>query len=150
MDAVTYPNPKVIEFFEQYLAPVRVIITSEPLPEQFRIEWTPTLVILDSNGKEHYRETGFLPPEELIPALKLGIAKSLMNNKKYPEAIALLDRIPVEYPESAVAPEAIYYKGVSNFKMSNDLKDMKRALEILKSKYKGSEWIKRASVYESV
>jgi hypothetical protein len=37
MDAVSYPHPKVIEFFETHLAPVRVLITSKPLPQQFKV-----------------------------------------------------------------------------------------------------------------
>jgi hypothetical protein len=150
MDAVTYPNKKVIDFFEQYLAPVRVHITSEPLPQQFKVNWTPTLVILDSQGEEQHRTVGFLPPEQLIPSLMLGLAKSLLTRKDYSGALKFLDQVVADYSQSIVAPEAIYYQGVAHYRLSHDLKDMKRALDTLKSKFPTSEWVMRASVYEEV
>src|SRR5512145_2236522 len=113
MDAVTYPNAKVIDFFNKFLAPVRVLISSTPHPQQFKVKWTPTFVILDQQGEEHYRSVGFLPPEELIPSLSLGMAKSLFDHERYAEALVGLDRLVSEYPKSDVAPEAIYYRGVS-------------------------------------
>jgi len=76
MDAVSYPNPKVIEFVENNLIAVKVLIDSQPLPKKFRVQWTPTLVLLDAEGEEHNRTVGFLPPEELLPSLLLGIGKS--------------------------------------------------------------------------
>jgi thioredoxin-related protein len=150
MDAVSYPNPKVVAFFEEHLAPVRVLITSKPLPRRFKVNWTPTLVLLDADGEEHNRTVGYLPPEELIPSLMLGIAKAHFDSEQYSRALAFLDKIVAEYPESNSAPEAIYYQGVSHFKTTHDLREMKKALERLQSGYKDSEWTKRASVYQEV
>ncbi len=79
MDAVTYPDQKVIKFFEDNLAPVRVLITSKPLPQQYKVSWTPTFVSLDSEGVDHHRTVGFLPPDEMIPSLILGIAKTFFD-----------------------------------------------------------------------
>ena len=55
-----------------------------------------------------------------------------------------LDRLISEYPKSDVSPEAIYYRGVSRYKATNDAK---HAHEALQANYKDSEWAKRASVY---
>jgi len=76
MDAVTYPNDGVIEFIQKHMIPLRVAFDAKPLSIDFNIKWTPTLIILDADRKEHQRTVGFLPPEELIPSLMLGIAKS--------------------------------------------------------------------------
>jgi len=147
MDAVSYPNAKVIDFFSQYLAPVRVLISSTPLPQQFKVKWTPTFVILDSEGEEHHRSVGFLPPEELIPSIMLGMAKTQFDHEQFSEALPHLDRLITEYPKSDVAPEAIYYRGVSRYKATNDASALKQAHETLQANYKDSEWAKRASVY---
>ena len=72
MDTVSYPNPKVIDFFAKNLIPVRVLITSKPLPQKFKVQWTPTLVLLDEEGEEHHRTVGFLAAEELLASLMLG------------------------------------------------------------------------------
>lgn len=150
MDAVTYPDAQVIDFLEEYTVPVRVLISSEPLPQQFRVNWTPTFVILDMQGEEQHRSVGYLPPEEFIPMLIIGIAKSHISRKEYDRAIGFLDRLLAEYPKSDVAAEAIYYRGVSRYKATDNLKEMKLAYEKLQAQYKGSEWAKRASVYQKV
>jgi hypothetical protein len=150
MDAVSYPNLKVIDFFSTYLVPVRVLISSTPLPQQFKVKWTPTLVILDSQGEEHHRSVGFLPPDELIPSLMLGIATSHFDRERFDDALSYLDRLILEYPDSDVAPEAIYYRGVSRYKSTNDGSALKQAFETLQAEYKDSEWTMRASVYQAL
>ena len=148
MDAVTYPHHKVIEFFDKHLAPVRVLMTSQPLPQQFKVQWTPTLVLLDAEGDEHHRTVGFLPPEELIPSLMLGIAKSYFDRGQYSLAVKFLEQLLAEYPKSAAAPEATYYLGVSRYKDTHDPGMLKQAAEALQANYPESEWAKRASVYQ--
>jgi tetratricopeptide (TPR) repeat protein len=147
MDAVTYPHPKVIEFFDKHLAPVRVLHSSAPLPQQFKVHWTPTLVLLDAQGEEHYRTVGFLAPEELIPALMLGIAKSYCDRGQYALATKFLEPLLAEYPKSGAAPEATYYLGVSRYKDTRNPGALKQAAEALQTHYPESEWAKRASVY---
>src|SRR3972149_1205178 len=74
MGAVTYPQVEVVEFVEQTLIPLQVT-SDAPLAKDFNLQWTPTLIVLDLEGKEHHRAIGFLPPEELIPMLLAGIGK---------------------------------------------------------------------------
>jgi TolA-binding protein len=150
MDAVTYPDPKVIQFFAEHLAPVRVLISSKPLPQQFNVNWTPTLVTLDKEGAEHHRTVGFLPPEELIPSLMLGIAKSHFDHQQFETAQSEFTRMIEEYPGSDAAPEAVYFQGVCAYKVSGDLTNMAKAYRQLQAKYKGSEWTKRATVYQKL
>src|SRR6185437_690301 len=105
MDAVSYPNPKVIDFFEKHLVPVRVPINSQPLPKRYKVQWTPTLVLLDEDGEEHNRTVGFLGPEELIASLMLGIGKSLFDRDKYRESEDVLQQLLSAYPHSDSAAE---------------------------------------------
>jgi tetratricopeptide (TPR) repeat protein len=148
MDAVSYPNPKVIAFFEKYLVPVRVLITSQPLPQQFKVQWTPALVLLDAEGEEHHRTVGFLPPEELIPSLMLGIAKSYFDRGQFSLAAKFLEELLAEYPKSGAAPEATYYLGVTHYKNTHDPSALKQAAKALQGNYPETEWAKRASVYQ--
>ena len=85
MDAVTYPNPTVVEFISKNVIPVKTLY-NQPLAHQFRVMWTPTLILLDLDGNEVYREEGFLPPESLIPALVLGLGKVRLNAGQYDQA----------------------------------------------------------------
>jgi Outer membrane lipoprotein len=147
MDAVTYPNPAVIEFIEKHMIPVLVAYDAQPLAKDFNIQWTPTLITLDPGGKEHHRSVGFLPPQEFIPAQMLGMAKGHFDLEQFEEAIAILDRLLVGYPQSDSTPEAVYIRGVSLYKSTHEAKHLKETFERLQKDYPHSEWTKKASPY---
>ena len=147
MDAVTYPNENVIEFIQKNMIPLRVAFDAQPLATDFNLKWTPTLITLDADGKEHQRTVGFSPPEELIPSLLLGIAKSYFDRERFSEALSTLDKLIKDYPNSDSVPEALYLQGVSKYKSTHNPKPLKEAYEQLQAKYPSSEWTKRAYPY---
>ncbi len=147
MDAVTYPAANVAEFILKEMVPVRFQFNAQPFATDFNVQWTPTLITLDVDGKEHHRTVGFLSPDELIPSLLLGIAKCHFDKERFDKAISSLDKLLLEYPKSDSAPEAIYLRGVSKFKSTHDPKPLKGAYEQLQANYSSSEWTKRAYPY---
>ena len=147
MDAVTYPNEKVSEFIEKNFIPVRVAFDAQPLASDFKVTWTPTLVTVDANGQEHHRTVGFLSPEELIPSLILGRAKTHFDQNQFDAALSDLEKVLAGYPKSDAAPEAIYLRGVSQYKSTHSAKPLKEAYEQLQKAYPSSEWTKRAAPY---
>lgn len=147
MDAVSYPNVAVNDFITAKLVPLRIPADREPLVSQFQVRWTPTLITLDSSGKEHHRTLGFLPPEELIPSLMLGMAKVEFNAERPDAALRQLESLLREYPQCAAAPEALYLRGVCRYKTTHDAAPLKEAHEELKAKYPGSEWVSRSKPY---
>jgi hypothetical protein len=146
MGAVTYPDKKVADFVMQGMVPLQVL-ADKPLAEEFRVKWTPTIVVLDCSGKEHHRTVGFFPPEEFIPNLLLGMGKVSFDADQFGDAIRHFDKLLSEYPQSGAAPEAIYLAGVSGYKNSHDAKPLKEAYEKLKTDYPQSEWTMRAQPY---
>ena len=147
MDAVTYPDANVAEFMNRSIIPLRVSFDSQPLAADFNIKWTPTLITLDAEGKEHHRTVGFLPAEELIPSLLLGMAKTFFETEKLDAAMKYLDRLVRDYPKSDAAPEAIFIRGVCGYKSTHNPKPLKEAYEKLAADYPSSEWTKRAYPY---
>ena len=147
MDAVTYPHASVVEFLRENMVSLKVAHDAKPLAADFNVKWTPTLITLDPEGKEHHRSVGFLSPQELIPSLILGMAKIHFDAERMREAISLLERLLTEFPRSDAAPEAIYLLGVSRYKLTKDVKPLKEAYARLQSEYPSSEWTKRASPY---
>jgi len=147
MGAVTYPEKAVVEFIDQNLIPLQIQFNEEPLASQFRVKWTPTLVVLDSKGEEHHRTVGFLDPDHLISSLMLGIAKTAFDGDIFDSALEYLEKVLADYPESNSASEAIYLRGVSLYKSTNDPKSLKEAYEKLSDSYPDSEWTKRAYPY---
>jgi hypothetical protein len=147
MGAVTYPNAEVVDYVNQNFIPVQVRYDAQPLASDFNITWTPTMIVLDETGKEHHRNVGFQLPEEFIPFLMVGQAKTYFDLNTFEPAISMLEKVIKEYPQSAAAPEAAFHLGVSKYKATHNAAPLKEAFEFLKANYPGSEWLKRAQPY---
>jgi|WetSurMetagenome_2_1015567.scaffolds.fasta_scaffold880138_2 thioredoxin-related protein len=107
MDTVTYPNQRTVDFVNRFLIAHRENLNSpSPVISGFTIQYTPTVIILDGRGTEHARIVGFLPPEEFIPPLILGVGKAWFGNERVSKAILMLDILLLEYPRSKSAAEA--------------------------------------------
>lgn len=146
MGAVTYPDLKVVEFVEKTLIPIQLQADSYPA-EDFTVRWTPTLVILDSSGKEHSRTVGYIAPEEFVPAMLLGIAKIHFDLRQFDSMEQCLEQIISAYPWSFAAPEAVYYHGVCGYKITHKAEPLKKAYERIAKEHPHSEWVKRALPY---
>jgi tetratricopeptide (TPR) repeat protein len=150
MDAVTYPTEKVAEFIQGHLVPVRVIFNHEPLAKEFNVKWTPTLVTLDADGKEHHRTVGFLGPDEFVASQLLGAGKMRFDLERFDEAIASFNMLLENYPKSEYAAEAIFFRGVSLYKSSQNPKPLREAYDKLNGEYPNTEWTKRAYPYRLI
>jgi len=147
MAAVTYPDAKVIRFINERMIPLQVKFDAKPIAADFNVKWTPTIITLDSNGKEHHRTVGFLASDELIPSLLLGIAKVYFDADQFDNALANLNKLLSEYPESDSTSEAIYLIGVCLYKSTHNAKPLKEAYEKLNARDPKGEWTKRAYPY---
>lgn len=146
MGAVTYPHEAVVSFINENVVPLRIGSDEQPAKD-FNINWTPALLILDQNGKEHHRSIGFLGPEELIAAIVLGIGKMQYDADNFREAITSFEKIIEKSPGSDSAPEAVFLAGVSRYKNTHSPLPLKEAYEHLLEEYPRSPWTKRAYPY---
>ncbi len=147
MGAVTYPDPKVIDFVNGRMIPVQLLSDTEPYATDYNIKWTPTIITLDEMGKEHHRVVGFLPPEEFIASCLLGIAKLNFDADRFQDTLFEIEKILANYPKSKAAPEAVYLRGVAGYKSTHNPKPLKAAWEKLQAEYPMSEWTERARPY---
>ncbi|TAL17594.1 hypothetical protein EPN96_04550 [bacterium] len=147
MDAVAYPDPSVADFIEKNLIPLRLMSDDRVYAVRFRIKWTPSLLVLDSDGVEHYRTLGFYPPADLIPSLMLGIAKTWFNKPDRPASIAVLDQIVSQHPRNSLAPEAVYLAGVARYIETHHLTHLTGIYDKLTADYPESVWVTRSSPY---
>ena len=147
METVTFPEKEVVGFISGEVIPLRVAHDQKPLSEDFNVKWTPTLVILDGEGREHHRTVGFLPPEEFMASVLLGIGKMHFDNEAFEKAVGVLSRVMDEFPGTGSAPEAVFVKAVAQFKLEKNPSSLKEAWRLLSEKYPESEWAKRALPY---
>ena len=115
---------------------------------RFDAVWTPTVLILDPNGKERYRIEGYLPVEEFRAQLELGLARVAFMSKNFADAerryAAVLDR----YADTKAAPEALYWKGVSRYKITNDHTVLSELPAMFRQKYPDSIWALKSVAWE--
>ena len=147
MDAVTYPETKVIQFIQKSYIPLLLAYDIKPYSVEYNIKWTPTLITLGPDRREHHRTVGFLDPAGFIANSILGIGKYHFDNDRYPEALSFFEEVIADHPQSDVMPETIFLQGVSLYKNSGKAVHLKKAYETLNTKYPDSEWTKRAYPY---
>ncbi len=147
MDAVTYPSAMVTTFIEKNVVPLRLPYNHEPLAQVFNVQETPCLILLDGDGSEHHRASGFLSAEELIATIQLGKAKLLHDRGAFDDAVKHLNLLLAEQPKSGSAPEALYERGRCLYKSTHDPIHLKEVYEQLKANYPDSVWTTRAARY---
>jgi hypothetical protein len=121
-----------------------------PMYKEYRIAWTPTIALLDMEGREHYRFTGFFTPPEMSARILLDGTKSALFLKRYDIAKGHLDAVFADYQRTFVVPEAIYYSGVLHYLSKEEPKFLRKGLERLRKEFPGSEWTMRAKPYEGI
>lgn len=148
MSAVTYSEPRVIEYVTDQFVPWRVDFQVETrLIRLYDVSMTPTVIIADGKGKEHYRSVGFLPPRRFLGQLAIGLAWVAFGRRKYSNAGDLFEAVARDFPECGIAPEAIYFRGVSRDKITEDHSSRKAAAEELDQRCPDSDWAVRASLW---
>lgn len=129
--------------------PLRINLKKQrPMFQQHLIAWTPTIALLDMEGREHYRFIGFLTAPEMSARILLDGAKSALFLKHYDLAQGHLDAVFADYQGTFAMPEAIYYSGVLQYLTSHEPKFLRHGLERLRKEFPGSEWTMRAKPYE--
>jgi TolA-binding protein len=143
-----YPDPKVSQFIAENFVPVKIHVKENPAGfERFGAQWTPTVIIADPHAAERYRFEGFLPAEEFLAQLELGLAKVAFAAGDFARAESLFRRIVDGHPNTDVAPEALYWAGVAKYKASGDAGALKDTAGAFQSRYADSAWAKKASVW---
>lgn len=82
--------------------------------------WTPTVLVLDAHGKERWRIEGYLPKEEFRAQLEMGLARVAFMQKQWPEAERRYGEVLEHFPNTHVAPQALYWRGVSRYSATHD------------------------------
>jgi TolA-binding protein len=143
-----YPDAEVSELIAGNFVPVRFDVRKDPQPmERFGANWTPTILILDSDGNERHRIEGFLPKDDFLAQIKLGLAHAAFVAKRFGEAERRFREIVEQHPDSESAPEAQYWAGVSKYKGTGNGAALGETAQAFQQRYQDSQWAKKASVW---
>lgn len=105
------------------------------------------MLILDSEGEERWRIEGYLPKQEFRAQLELGLARVAFMNKHWADAERKYAEVLEHYSDSQAAPEALYWKGVSHYKATNDHTVLGELPDQFKEKYPDSIWALKTAAW---
>jgi hypothetical protein len=144
----------VRDFIADNFIPIRVHVKHnrdewERLGSRFGVRWTPTILIVDKEGKEQFRIEGFLPADQFMGQLGLGTAKAAFKRKDYSTAQRLFNAVLNRFPQTDAGPEAMYWAGASQFEATHDGSVLKSTAAALADRYPTSVWATKASVWNA-
>ena len=147
-----YADPRVAGFVSDNFLPVRVHVKDQAddfkrLGERFNAQWTPTVLLVDSNGEERHRIEGFLPVDDFLPQLEAGAAHAAFARRDFADAERRFRAIVDGHAQSDVAAEALYWAGVARYKAHGDPSALKDTARAFSENYSQSTWAKKASVW---
>lgn len=138
------------QFVSENFVPVKIHIKERPQDfGRFKADWTPTQIVAEADGTERHRLVGFLPVDDFLAQLYLGLAKAALGRGRFEEAQRAFETVASQYPATDAAPEAVYWSAVSAYKGSHNPEFLKKAGAELQDKYPQSEWAKKSSVWTS-
>lgn len=106
------------------------------------------MLILDPNGKERHRIDGYLPVDEFRAQLELGLARVAFMSKDFADAERRYAEVLEHYPGTKTAAEALYWKGVSHYKLTNDHTILGELPGQYREKYPDSIWALKSAPWE--
>ncbi len=143
-----YPDPRVERFINDTFLPARFHVKTHPeAMGRFHVDWTPTILILDSEGSERHRIEGFLPNDDFLAQLHLGWAHAAFKAGKFEQAAERYEQVLRDLPGTDAAPEAQYWAGVSRYKATGNADALKATADAFKARYGESTWAKKASIW---
>ena len=147
-----YTDDRVGRFIQDNFIPVKLHVKDQAadyqkFAQRFDAQWTPTILELDSSANVRHKIEGFLPADDFLAQLILGLGHTAFKADDWKRAEELFRRIVNELPDTEAAPEALYWAGVAAYKGSNDGKALGDTAAAFKSRYTDSSWAKKASVW---
>ena len=142
-----YPNPEISRLITENFIPVRQHVKTHPeAMERWGAQWTPTIMIVDANGKERHRVEGFVETDALLAQLQLGLAQASFASQQWDEAERLFEDV-ARSGDADAAPEAAYWAGVARYKRSGDPTALGETHKRLNADFPGTAWAKKTQVW---
>ena len=151
LDAEAYGNPQVTSFIATHFVPVRVHVkdndTFERLSERFGVQDAPHVVILNAEGTLRHRIEGFVPAEDFLTQLILGVGHAAFAEGQFATAEERFRDVVEQHGFTAAAPEALYWAGVARYEATGSKQALKETADAFAKKYPESTWARKASAW---
>jgi outer membrane protein assembly factor BamD (BamD/ComL family) len=105
------------------------------------------VAVRDAGGTERHRFQGYLPAADFLAQLKLGLAHAARARGDWADAERRYRELAEDSSQADVAPEALYWAGVSKYKGTGDAAALGETAGAFKTRFTDSPWAKKASVW---
>ena len=148
-----YTDDRVKDLIAERFVAVRVNVREnrdeyQQLSSRYGAQWTPTILVVDADGQERHRIEGFLPTRDFLSQVELGGAHAAFKRGDSAKAEQFFREVASRYADTDAAPEALYWAGVSKYRATNDPAALKETAAAFSTRYNGSPWAKKASVWQ--
>lgn len=147
-----WPNERVVHLARENFLTARVHARDQAedfkrFGAKYGAQWTPAILFLAPDGVERRRIEGSLPVEDFLAQMTLGLGHLAFHASRWGEAERAFESVIEQFGGSEAAPEAQYWAGVSRYKASGDPVALRDTATAFMTKYQGTSWAKKASVW---
>lgn len=147
---MTYQNQDIVDYINANFIPWQVDYLNDKVQvKRFHVDWTPCLVVLDPEHGELARSLGFLSPPELRAFLEFSRGLAAYRSQDLPRAAEIFDQVVNDFPGSHMAPEAIWFRGITRFQIDGDKSVLNATYLELDANYPHSIWKEKASAWDA-
>ena len=148
-----YPDDRIARLIAENFIPARVHVKDQAADfkrfgERYNAPWTPTIIFLDPDGVERHRIEGFLPNDDFLAQLMVGLGQLAFRRGDFAAAERWFQRVVDTLPKTDAAAEGQYWAGVSRYKGSGDPAALGATAKAFSERYQDSLWAKKASVWK--
>ena len=148
-----WPDERVTSLVNRQFLPARLHVKDHAAEfkrfgERYGAQWTPTILVLDPDGVERHRIEGFLPADDFLAQLGLGLGQLAFHGGRHADAERHFRVVLERHPASESAAEAQYWAGVSRYKATGDATALAETARAFEERYQTSSWAKKASVWK--
>ena len=105
---------------ERFVALKQLLGVDRDASRRYRPFWTPTLYFLDPDGHALVTWPGVISADDMLALLDYGEAQVGIRRGRFRPSLELLEGVPETWPESPIAPEAMWWAGSLRYVMDGD------------------------------
>ena len=128
---------------QRFVALKQLLGRDREVSRRYRPFWTPTLYFLDPDGHALVTWPGVIGPDDMLALLDYGEAQVGIRRGRFKPALALLEGVPAQWPDSPIAPEALWWAGSLRYVMDGDRDALEAHRAELTDRYPDSAAAKR-------
>lgn len=128
---------------DRFVALKQLLGVDREAGRRYRPFWTPTLYFLDPDGHALTTWPGPISPDDMLALLDFGEAQVGIRRGRFSPSLELLERIPELWPDSPLAPEAIWWAAGVRYVMDGDRATLDSRRAGLSERYPGSPAARR-------